>query len=62
MRLHTCIFGGFFLYWLYVRNDFPSVGQVGEAGACKAGGESHFGQGTLRLLFVEDIFVGHPKV
>ena len=37
----------FFLYDLYLRNDFPSVGQVGtEAGACKAGGESHFGQGA----------------
>ena len=46
---YTCIFGGFFLYWLYVRNDFPS-GQVGEAGACKAGGESHFGQGCGCLL------------
>ena len=35
----------------------PSVGQAGtEAGACEASGESHFGQGTLRLFFVEDIF------
>ena len=53
MRLHTCIIRAFlegsFCIGYTFRNDFPS-GQVGEAGACKAGGESHFGQGCGCLL------------